>query len=342
MNTLVRMRAFCLATMLVSATAMASIGTAGTNCTVADYQAANDCLSGTFGTISGMFGSCDLACNDLGTGQPGGSASSAIWCGAADGAAGTVGAIGTVIQQQGNEILSCVTGGGVTHCVPVAVIVGGTVCAIATAGACVPFMAAGGTALALGNCAYQCLGSTDQDACQQACAGSIITTVGSAVAAGTYYGPQLCLPVSQVQWLPRPVAPVPVATPIPTPEPVPVAPPPAPVPALPPMSGGGAGLTAEELAALMNGIKQQFGGNGGAVGSAAGEVGAMNGDPVAFEALLAQEFPGLSVYEAMWQHMLKVIADRTAIGWPIPPPVDPVPPLPPPPAMPGPTPPPVP
>src|SRR5690349_14478361 len=114
MNLLGSTRALCLATMLVHLSAMASIGTAGTNCTVADYQAANSCLSGTFGTMAGMFGQCDLACNDLGTGQPGGSASSAIWCGAGQGAAGTVGAIGTVLQQQGNEILSCVTGGGVT------------------------------------------------------------------------------------------------------------------------------------------------------------------------------------------------------------------------------------
>lgn len=308
MNMLGRTRGFCLATVLVSASAMASIGTAGSNCTVADYQAANACLSGTFGTVAGMFGQCDLACNDLGTGQPGGSASGAIWCGAGQGAAGTVGAIGTVIQQQGNQILSCVTGGGVTNCVPVAVIVGGTICAIATAGACVPVMAAGGAALGLGNCAYQCLGSDDQNACQQACAGSIITTVGSAVAAGTYYGPQLCLPLNQVQWLPRPVAPVPVATPIPSPEPVPVPPPPEPIPVLPPIAGGSGGLSAAEEAALTQGIQQVYASQPRALGSALGEL---TNAPFLAD-YLAGKYPGLSFYEALWQHMINTPADR---GW---------------------------
>jgi hypothetical protein len=316
-----------LAVLLLSTQALA-IGTAGTPCTVADDQAANACLNGTFGTIAGALGQCNLACNDLGTGQPPTTTSGDIWSGAAQGAGGTVVAIGTVLKQQGNEILQCVTQGAVEHCVPVAVVVGGTICAIATAGACVPVMAGGAAIAGLGNCAYQCLGTSNPDACQQACAGSIITTVGGAVATGVAYGPQLNLPVSQVQWIPKPGMPVP---PPPTTEPPPVAgpgpvpvvepPPPPPVepfPTLPPVCGGAPALTPTEAAALEGGIRDVFAGNGSAIGSALGELGVAEflGD------LLAQKYPGLPFYEALWQHMIETPCSR---GWcprpdPIPPP----------------------
>jgi hypothetical protein len=317
-----------LAVLLWGTRALA-IGTPGTPCTVADYQAANACLNGTFGTIAGALGQCNLACNDLGTGQPPPPTSGDIWSGAGEGAGGTVVAIGTVLKQQGNEILQCVTQGAVEHCVPVAVIVGGTICAVATAGACVPVMAGGAAIAGLGNCAYQCLGTSNPDACQQACAGSILTTVGGAVATGVAYGPQLNLPVSQVQWLPKPVAPVPPTTSEPGPGPgsvagppppaPPVSPPAEPVPVVPPTGGGTPALTPAEQAALAAGIKEFFKGDTtGALGSALGELSAAE----FLVDIIANEYPGLPFYEALWQHMILTPCKR---GWcprpdPMPPP----------------------
>jgi hypothetical protein len=306
-----------LAVLLLSTRAFA-IGTAGAPCTVADYQAANACLNGTFGTIAGALGQCNLACNDLGTGQPPGTTSGEIWSGAGQGAGATVVAIGTVLKQQGNEILQCVTQGAVEHCVPVAIIVGGTICAVATAGACVPVMAGGAAIAGLGNCAYQCLGTSDPDACQQACAGSIITTVGGAVATGVTYGPQLNLPVSQVQWIPKPAMPVPTTPtaepppagppgPVPAPPPAGTPPPPVePFPTLPPVSGGAPALTPAEAAALEAGIKDVFAGNGTAIGSALGELGAAE----FLVDWLAQKYPGIPFYEALWQHMIETPCSR--------------------------------
>jgi len=312
-----------VAAVLLWAARALAIGTAGTPCTVADYQAANACLNGTFGTIAGALGQCNLDCNDLGTGQPPTPTSGDILSGAGDGVAGTVVAIGTVLKQQGNEILQCVTQGAVEHCVPVAVIVGGTICAVATAGACVPVMAGGAAIAGLGNCAYQCLGTSDPDACQQACAGSILTTVGGAVATGIAYGPQLNLPVSQVQWLPKPVALPPPTTEPPVAGPPPPAPPvdpvlTEPVPVLPPVAGGGPALTPAEQAALTAGIKDLFAGNNAAIGSALGELGVAD----FLVDLLAQKYPGLSFYEALWQHMIETPCSRGWCPWPnpIPPP----------------------
>ena len=87
-----------LAVLLLSTRAFA-IGTPGAPCTVADYQAANACLNGTFGTIGGALGQCNLACNDLGTGQPPTPTSGEIWSGAGQGAGATVVAIGTVASD---------------------------------------------------------------------------------------------------------------------------------------------------------------------------------------------------------------------------------------------------
>jgi hypothetical protein len=110
-----------------------------------------------------------------------------------------------------------------------------------------------------------------------------------------------------------------VAGPTPTPTTTPT---PEPFPTLPPIAGGAPALTPAEAAALEGGIRDLFAGNGSAIGSALGELNVAE----FLGELLAQKYPGLPFYEALWQHMIETPCSR---GWcPRPVPVPPAPPVP--------------
>jgi hypothetical protein len=167
--------------------AEAGIGTPGQQCTVSDYQAANDCLSGWVG-LGGLFGGCNLVCNELASGTPPPSVSGQLWSAGGQAVVDTVkaipGAALGILTQIGNDIVECATNPlGGWSCVRVGVIVGGVACSVFVPG-CAPVMMGVAIAGSTGYCAYVCLGTNDEQACQNACATSIV--VNATVAYGGY------------------------------------------------------------------------------------------------------------------------------------------------------------
>ncbi|MBP8809329.1 MAG: hypothetical protein KBG48_27725 [Kofleriaceae bacterium] len=167
--------------------AEASIGTPGQQCTAADYQAANECLSSWVG-LGGLFGGCDLVCNELATNAPppgfGGELRAAGGQAIVDTVKAIPGAVVGIVTQIGNDIYECATDPfGGWQCVRVGVLVGGVACSVFVPG-CAPVVMGAAIAGSTGYCAYVCLGTNDETACQNACATSIV--VNATVAYGGY------------------------------------------------------------------------------------------------------------------------------------------------------------
>lgn len=176
--------------VLVCATsrpAEAGIGRPGQQCTVADYQAANDCLSSWVG-LGGLFGGCNLVCNELATGTPPPSVSGQLWSAGGQAIVDTIraipGAALGILTQIGNDIFECATNPlGGWSCVRVGVLVGGIACSVFVPG-CAPVVMGAAIAGSTGYCAYVCLGTNNEQACQNACATSIV--INATVAYGGY------------------------------------------------------------------------------------------------------------------------------------------------------------
>jgi len=142
----------------------------------------------------GWFRSCDFSCGDCPVRPPEwtpGPANTAPMSEFLPAVGQTIAAIpGAVvdgIRQFGNDVYACVTDPfGSWACVRVGVVVGGTVCAVVSAGTCAPLVMSAGLMMSIANCVASCSGQpANYEACKQACAGTAAAGATALVAAGT-------------------------------------------------------------------------------------------------------------------------------------------------------------
>ncbi len=201
--------------------AEAGIGTPGQRCTAADYQAANRCLSSWVG-LGGLFGGCNLVCNELATGTPPPSVSRELWAAGGQAIVDTVtaipGAALGILTQIGSDIFECATNPlGGWQCIRIGVLSLGVACSVFLPG-CAPVVMGAAITGGTGYCAYVCLGTNNEQACQNACATSIV--VNATVAYAGYRMARAARPAPVEEPLPE-TPPPPVTDPVITPRPMP-------------------------------------------------------------------------------------------------------------------------
>ncbi|HEY0989944.1 MAG TPA: hypothetical protein VGD80_22900 [Kofleriaceae bacterium] len=148
------------------------------------------CMDGWFG----WFRSCDFSCGDCPVrppewtpGPPNTAPMSEFLPAVGDTIAAIPGAVVGGIRQIGNDVMACVTDPfGSLACVRVGVVVGGTVCAVVSAGTCAPLVMSAGLLMSIHNCVSSCSGQPgNYEACKEACAGTAAAGATALVAAGT-------------------------------------------------------------------------------------------------------------------------------------------------------------
>jgi hypothetical protein len=148
------------------------------------------CMDGWFG----WFRSCDFSCGDCPVrppewtpGPPNTAPMAEFLPAVGQTIAAIPGAVVDGIRQFGNDVYACVTDPfGSWACVRVGVVVGGTVCAVVSAGTCAPLVMSAGLVMAIANCVASCSGQpANYEACKQACAGTAAAGATALVAAGT-------------------------------------------------------------------------------------------------------------------------------------------------------------
>jgi hypothetical protein len=148
------------------------------------------CMDGVFG----IFRSCNFSCGDCPVrpprwtpGPPNTAPMAEFLPAVGDTIAAIPGAVVNGFRQLGNDVVACVNDPfGSMACVRVGVVVGGTVCAIASAGTCAPLVAGAGLLMAIQNCVSSCGGQpANFDACKEACAGAAAAGGTALVGAGT-------------------------------------------------------------------------------------------------------------------------------------------------------------
>lgn len=171
-------------------------------------RAERECMESLFG----MFRSCDFSCGDCPVrppqwtpGPPNTAPMSEFLPAVGDTIAAIPGAVAAGLRQVGNDVMACVTDPfGSLACVRVGVVVGGTVCSIASAGTCAPLVMGAGVLMSLQSCISSCGGQpANLEACKQACAGTVAAGGTALVGVRTgafssrppmYPGGQLSLP----------------------------------------------------------------------------------------------------------------------------------------------------